>query len=365
MIDFIVSALEPIGNVISAVPVALFVFSSLVMVRFIFFSEKNRNQRKVILAFFLFLAILPVIFLFPWHREIQETEIFRTIAEFFYFFILGSFLPSFLIPGTVATIISLIIGFFLIYKRDKFIIISALSILPIEIVAVILIKYNIIKETMMYIMVFILNGILGMTFAVCLLILAGKNKSMKIIFSIIKTISIIFFILLLILFFIGFYNEKKTTGSPLIFHIKTIEFVDGTYKKNYGIKNFVETDSCFRFLFDSVKEMEETHIYIASNDDDFIFWRFNSGFDFVSLRPEIILKKAFFEKRIFPAKTTFKGDFDELNIDVLQSFIRDTSKEELDKEKLAHTYELYNKNGIKKVVIDYHEKGKWFEIEVL
>ncbi|MDR1811921.1 MAG: hypothetical protein LBQ87_03770, partial [Candidatus Fibromonas sp.] len=76
-------------------------------------------------------------------------------------------------------------------------------------------------------------------------------------------------------------------------------------------------------------------------------------------------KKAFFEKRIFPTKTTFKGDFDELNIDVLQSFINDIYEEELDKEKLMHTYELYNKNGIKKVVIDYHEKGKWFEIEVL
>ena len=200
---------------------------------------------------------------------------------------------------------------------------------------------------------------------------------MKIIFSI-----ILFILLLLFCSNDEENNVIEAVGSPLIFHIRTIEFVDGTYEKIYGIKNFVETDSCFRFLFDSVEELEEISIVIVTNagsihfDDTsmrfshdktevFSFRRFNSGFKFVSLRPEIRLKKAFFEKRIFPTKTTFKGDFDELNIDVLQSFINDIYEEELDKEKLTHTYELYNKNGIKKVVIDYHEKGKWFEIEVL
>jgi len=175
-------------------------------------------------------------------------------------------------------------------------------------------------------------------------------------------------------------NKTEMIGSLSISHIKTIEFIDDTYETDYEIKNFVETDSCFRFLFDFAKELNiKSRNYIVTNakairfderyDYDktevFIFQRFNSGFRFVSLRPEIRLKEVFFEKEILPTTITFKGDFDELNIDVLENFIREAYREELDKEKLTHLYELYNKNNIKKVVIDYHEKGEWFEIEIL
>ena len=102
-------------------------------------------------------------------------------------------------------------------------------------------------------------------------------------------------------------NKTESVGSPSISHIRNIDA-----NEYYEIKNFVETDSCFQFLFDFVKKIDTKggDVVIVTNansihfDDDlmrysydktevFDFTRFNSGFNFVSLRPEIRTKKLF------------------------------------------------------------------------
>jgi hypothetical protein len=59
------------------------------------------------------------------------------------------------------------------------------------------------------------------------------------------------------------------------------------------------------------------------------------------------------------------NNFNTLNLNLLQNFL-DYAEEDSGKSYYqTYTYELYNKDSIRKVKLTYHEWGEWFEIEVL
>jgi len=128
-----------------SVPIALIIFSFLVMVRFIFFSERNKKLRKIFLALILFSAIGLYILVYC----IESESLYLTLILF----------------GIITAIACLIIVFILIYKKNEFITKPILSILVTDIAIVILIMIcNEVYSGTIFIAILglpALNGILG------------------------------------------------------------------------------------------------------------------------------------------------------------------------------------------------------------
>ncbi|MCX8677533.1 MULTISPECIES: hypothetical protein [unclassified Apibacter] len=82
--------------------------------------------------------------------------------------------------------------------------------------------------------------------------------------------------------------------------------------------------------------------------------------------------KTFFEKKsiLFTVKkenkqTHLTADFIYLSINTLQNFLDYAEKDEIKKETEDYTYILFNKDKQEKMKLIYHDKGAWFEVEIL
>lgn len=82
--------------------------------------------------------------------------------------------------------------------------------------------------------------------------------------------------------------------------------------------------------------------------------------------------KTFFEKKsiLFTVKkenkqTHLTADFIYLSINTLQNFLDYAEKDKTKKITEEYTYVLYNKNNQEKMKLKYHDKGAWFEIDIL
>jgi hypothetical protein len=152
-----------------SVPMALAVFSILVIMRFIFFSERNKNHRKIFLILLLFLVIVPLSLLIIF----SQLNIHRISGDILIYLIAPA--------GIITTIIGLIMTIFLIYKKNKFITKSIPPILVIDIATVILtIICSMIFDAMLIIFSLILfvNGMLGILSIIWLLVsLFSKNNA--------------------------------------------------------------------------------------------------------------------------------------------------------------------------------------------
>ena len=58
-------------------------------------------------------------------------------------------------------------------------------------------------------------------------------------------------------------------------------------------------------------------------------------------------------------------NFETLNLNILQNLLDFAEQDKEKKEIDTYIYELYNKDKEKKVVITYHDKGEWFEVEII
>ena len=60
-----------------------------------------------------------------------------------------------------------------------------------------------------------------------------------------------------------------------------------------------------------------------------------------------------------------KTNFEDINLNIVQNMLDFARSDSAKFDTDNYTYELYNKDNIKKIVIEYHEKGNWFKIEIL
>lgn len=58
-------------------------------------------------------------------------------------------------------------------------------------------------------------------------------------------------------------------------------------------------------------------------------------------------------------------NFETLNLNILQNLLDFAEQDKEKKEIDTYIYELYNKDKEKKIVITYHDKGEWFEVEII
>jgi hypothetical protein len=166
--------------------------------------------------------------------------------------------------------------------------------------------------------------------------------------------------------------------------IMSIDFLDKVYfAEFYLLNNFIDNELCIKNLFDFANNKDGCLIFVTHkkgvlfddgafflNDEyqNFFFENQDSlksnNYNFIRLRGKTpyLLSFSIIEDTI---KKKLSTDFDTLNLNIVQNMLdfaeADTSKFDTDN----YTYELYNKDNIKKVVIKYHENGKWFEVEIL
>lgn len=58
-------------------------------------------------------------------------------------------------------------------------------------------------------------------------------------------------------------------------------------------------------------------------------------------------------------------NFETINLNIFQNLLDFAEQDKGKKEIDTYIYELYNKDKEKKVVITYHDKGEWFEVEII
>lgn len=58
-------------------------------------------------------------------------------------------------------------------------------------------------------------------------------------------------------------------------------------------------------------------------------------------------------------------NFETLSLNIFQNLLDFAEQDKVKKEIDTYIYELYNKDKEKKVVITYHDKGEWFEVEII
>ena len=64
-------------------------------------------------------------------------------------------------------------------------------------------------------------------------------------------------------------------------------------------------------------------------------------------------------------KKILTADFETLTVNTVQNFLDYAEKDEAKKETSTYTYILYNKHNQEKMQLKYHDKGQWFEVEIL
>jgi hypothetical protein len=151
----------------------------------------------------------------------------------------------------------------------------------------------------------------------------------------------------------------------------------------YVYPDFKDDDRSIKYLFDFVHERPGS-LVIAGNEsqvhfDDgtaftdesrknpyFFFARTDSlSINCTGIRVSFDVGKVNFEIENSIHGKKLKADFEDIKINILQDMLdfaeTDFTKFHVDN----YIYELYNNANIKKVIIRYHEKGKWFDVEIL
>ena len=162
-----------------------------------------------------------------------------------------------------------------------------------------------------------------------------------------------------------------------------IESFQDTYNtKFYYIKNFKDEEICIKYIFDFTKK-EKGWIVILTNKDDVFFDdgipyykdRVSQIFSFFRHRESLENKGItvnFLENKSISFiikkennQTFLSSDFETLTVNTVQNFLDYAEKDESKKETENYIYILYNKDNQEKMKLKYHDKGAWFEVEIL
>jgi hypothetical protein len=61
-------------------------------------------------------------------------------------------------------------------------------------------------------------------------------------------------------------------------------------------------------------------------------------------------------------KKELTAEFDSLNLNVVCNILDFAYSDKAKSNRDDYTYELYNRDSVKKLALKYHERGTWFEI---
>jgi hypothetical protein len=189
----------------------------------------------------------------------------------------------------------------------------------------------------------------------------------------------IIYIFFLLLFSFGFISCTNNKGNKEIQHPKIVHLQDSYYYRYFLFKNFQDNENCIKYLFDFIGK-ENGDKWVLTNEEgitfedgsailDTSYQRFsidNTGNKFYGAKINYLKStKIAFKKETEKDTIKLLADFDSLNVNIVQNFLNYAKENEVKKTHEKYTYELYNKNKIRKVRLTYHEYGEWFEIEVL
>jgi hypothetical protein len=173
--------------------------------------------------------------------------------------------------------------------------------------------------------------------------------------------------------------QKQKNVEPHIYHLQND--YDGT--PYYVYSNFRNDYRFIKYLFEFTHKHPGSLIIIGNENqvrfDDgiafpdesrttpyFFFARPDScNLNYTGIRVSFDIGETnfFIEKNVQRKK--LYADFDSLNLNIVQDMLDFAEADSAKSDTDNYLYELYNRDNLKKVVIEYHEKGKWFEIEIL
>lgn len=169
-------------------------------------------------------------------------------------------------------------------------------------------------------------------------------------------------------------KEINNVLSPEIVHLK-----DTYYYKYFLFKTFIDNESSIRYLFNYIKSTYGDK-WILTNDNGVTFEDGSAilntnyqRFSIDNIRDKFYYIKVNFLKNTpisFIIKkennqTFLSSDFETLTVNTVQNFLDYAEKDESKKETENYIYILYNKDNQEKMKLKYHDKGAWFEVEIL
>lgn len=191
-------------------------------------------------------------------------------------------------------------------------------------------------------------------------------------------------------------------------HPHKIDFLNEDYfAKFYIINNFKDNEQCIKYIFSFAEKqfgyfeiLTDKNIYDfedgveflrKKNKDRFFFHKdknknYSIIINIIKKRipiqfqneqgkevkpyepPEIKVSATDYEEeasKINSKTLSLYYNFETLSLNILQNLLDFAEQDKEKKEIDTYIYELYNKDKEKKVVITYHDKGEWFEVEII
>ena len=180
------------------------------------------------------------------------------------------------------------------------------------------------------------------------------------------------------LFFISLlFFLECSNKPPYIYYLESTHFA-----RFYVINNYKDNENCLKYIFNfSTKERGWFYILTDKNGAEFEANGLNNiditkqHFSFNRIGQSLKNKyiKVNFLKNTpisFIIKkennqTFLSSDFETLTVNTVQNFLDYAEKDDSKKETENYTYILYNKDNQEKMKLKYHDKGAWFEVEIL
>lgn len=194
------------------------------------------------------------------------------------------------------------------------------------------------------------------------------------------------YILLILLFSISFTccNDHKSNNAKSKKDYPSINYLySPDYAKYYLFNNFQNNEKCIKYLFDFIKN-HPGKIEVLTDKDTFEFddnvlskidttkqrftfsRRLNDNLENTYIRVNFLkAEKIIFQKHKENNQTFLSSDFETLTVNTVQNFLDYAEKDDSKKETENYTYILYNKDNQEKMKLKYHDKGAWFEVEIL
>ena len=187
-----------------------------------------------------------------------------------------------------------------------------------------------------------------------------------------KKIKYVFLFTSFFLFLIGCYNQP-----PKFEFLKNSDYADF-----YVFNNFKNNEFCINYLFDFSREKRglmwiltdkngaefDGNIFnsLDTNKERFYFDKKKVGNIYISAKVNFLKNTPInFNVEETDNKKILISDFETLTLNTVQNFLDYAEKDKTKKITEEYTYVLYNKNNQEKMKLKYHDKGAWFEVEIL
>ena len=178
------------------------------------------------------------------------------------------------------------------------------------------------------------------------------------------------------LFIITLHLFSCSTQDKKIYHLQDTYdarfYIFDGYRDDYEsikyIFDFSERNLGYFFVLTNKKEVyfEDGVYWFKKRYQKFIFEKKRVGNYYKSVRLNFLENTPIhFSIKVINYQTYITADFKTLTVNTVQNFLDYAEKDESKKETENYTYILYNKDNQEKMKLKYHDKGAWFEVEIL